>query len=277
MWKIQKSKQAAIGAPRETGQIPARKKPVWFYIECLLLVIGLALLAFYSVARIESILGSRAAVKRFEDLRSSSISERRNIGDEHAVNEINFLKPAGDAGSSEVDFRLWDKRRVESYKETSAGRFNAPLALLRIPKINLEVPLLDGTDDLTLNHAVGRIAGTARPGERGNIGIAGHRDGFFRGLKNVRAGDAIELDSSHGTETYIIGEIKIVSPADVGVLRPRPVPSLTLVTCYPFYFLGSAPQRYIVTAFLSPEIKSGSDTFETPSAISKMQFKKEKQ
>jgi len=126
-----------------------------------------------------------------------------------------------------------------------------PIALLRIPKIRLEVPVLEGTDDLTMDRAVGFIASTARPGEEGNIGISGHRDGFFRGLKDIREGDGIELVSARGTDTYTIDRIVVVKPTDVSVLAPRQRPSITLVTCYPFYIAGSAPKRYIVQASMN--------------------------
>jgi sortase A len=102
-----------------------------------------------------------------------------------------------------------------------------------------------------MDRAVGFIAGTARPGENGNIGISGHRDGFFRGLKDIREGDGIELVTATGTDTYTIDSIVLVKPADVSVLAPRPRPSITLVTCYPFYFVGSAPKRYIVQASMN--------------------------
>jgi sortase A len=150
-----------------------------------------------------------------------------------------------------VDFSLWDERRIQAYNESLRKDFGVTLAVLKIPKIRLEAPVLDGTDDLTLNRGLGRISGTARPGMRGNIGIAGHRDGFFRGLKDVGVGDTIELKTPNGTATYVIDQIKIVAPDDVSVLRPRSVPSVTLVTCYPFYFIGSAPRRYIVAASLT--------------------------
>jgi sortase A len=88
------------------------------------------------------------------------------------------------------------------------------------------------------------------PGEDGNVGIAGHRDGFFRGLKDLRVGDSIELVTQTKTNTYIIDRLVIVDPSDVKVLARRPRTSVTLVTCYPFYFVGSAPQRYIVQASL---------------------------
>ena len=92
------------------------------------------------------------------------------------------------------------------------------------------------------------IEGTALPGTDGNSGIAGHRDGFFRGLKDIAARDAIELETIEGKQMYRVERTWIVEPADVSVLDPTPVRSLTLVTCYPFYFVGSAPQRFIVRA-----------------------------
>jgi sortase A len=120
--------------------------------------------------------------------------------------------------------------------------------VLRVPKIHLEAPVLDGTDDLTLNRGLGHIVNTAKPGEIGNLGIAGHRDGFFRGLKDLGVGDRLDLSLPNRTDTYVVDSVKIVDPRDVSVLEPTSEPSLTLVTCYPFYFVGSAPQRYIVHA-----------------------------
>ena len=120
--------------------------------------------------------------------------------------------------------------------------------MLRIPKIRLEVPVLPGTDDRTLDRGAGHIDDTPPPGAAGNSGIAGHRDGFFRGLEDIAAGDAIELDTLQGKQVYRIERTWVVEPEDVSVLDPTPTPALTLVTCYPFYFVGSAPQRFIVRA-----------------------------
>ena len=108
--------------------------------------------------------------------------------------------------------------------------------------------MLPGTDDFTLNRAVGHIEDTAMPGTDGNSGIAGHRDGFFRGLKDVGPGDAIELETLRGKEVYHVERVWVVYPEDVSVLDATPTRSLTLVTCYPFYHVGPAPQRYIVRA-----------------------------
>ena len=154
---------------------------------------------------------------------------------------------------AKVDFSLWSSGRIRAYRRSLAHDFAPPIALLKIPKIGLLVPVFDGTDDLILNRGVGRIAGTAQPGAPGNLGIAGHRDGFFRGLKSVSRGDKIEVVRRHSTEVYVVDNIRIVSPKDVSVLAPRGVPSLTLVTCYPFYYIGSAPKRFVVEASLHGE------------------------
>ena len=244
MWNGRKSVCGQVGSPG-AGQSPERKRTIWLWTERLSFAAGLVLLVVYSVCRFESILKSRAALRKFAALNAAGGASIRSAGED--LNAPLELDPP------KVDFSQWDKQRVEAYKESLAKRFGPPLGVLRISKIHLEVPILDGTDDLTLNHAVGLIAGTTRPGERGNIGIAGHRDGFFRGLKDVVVGDVIELKTLKGTDTYVVDQVQIVAPADVEVLQPRPVPSLTLVTCYPFYFIGSAPQRYIVTASLARE------------------------
>src|SRR6476620_1044302 len=141
-------------------------------IELFSLVTGLTLLAVWGGARIHHSVSSRIAIKKFEaeqarssDIRSTSVTEP--------------------ASGTRVDFTLWSVKRVEAYKDSLVKKVDRPLAVLRIPKIHLEVPLYNDTDDLTLNRGVGRILGTSQVGEAGNLGIAGHRDGFFRGLKDL--------------------------------------------------------------------------------------------
>lgn len=210
------------------------------WAELALLVIGVALLAFWGSARVESIIRSRVAVGEFNALTvppSVSVDSTRG--------------PGGASGIAETISIPSDGKKTHAQIESSTEWANVPLAVLRIPKIRLEVPVLEGTDRLTLNHAVGRIPGTAGIGEAGNIGIAGHRDGFFRGLKDVTVGDAVELKTRTGTVAYKVDQVSIVASEDVSVLNPKAERSLTLVTCYPFYFVGRAPQRYIVSA--SPE------------------------
>jgi len=202
-------------------------------IERGLLALGTMLLAVYVAARIHGAVLSRLTVQSFEaSARTSLISEKLDRN----------------RGPFRVNFNLWSEPRIEAYKQSLAQHFLPALAVLRVSKIQLEAPVLDGTDDLTLNRGAGWIRGTARPGEEGNVGIAGHRDGFFRGLKDLKMGDTIDLVTRARTDAYVVDEIRVVSPADVSVLQPRSKPSLTLVTCYPFYFVGSAPQRYIVHA-----------------------------
>ena len=201
-------------------------------VEGGLLVLGLLLLVVFAVAHIHRFIMFRAEMVKFE---ATQVEDREE----------------GAAGIEAMDHTVspWGNQGTKSY-HANMGRPVELLAVLRIPTLQLEVPVLDGTDKVTLNRGVGRIAGTSLPGQGGNIGIAGHRDGFFRKLKDIRTGDAIELATISGTDVFVVDQIRITSPGDVSVLRPRAKRSLTLVTCYPFYFVGPAPSRYIVEASL---------------------------
>ena len=141
----------------------------------------------------------------------------------------------------------WSAARVRKYREVLSRPVRA-LGRLVIPDAEVSVMVLDGTDETTLDRAVGHIEGTARPGESGNVGIAGHRDGFFRGLRHLERGDPMSLETLSGVGRYEVVEVQIVAPERVEVLAPSDEPALTLVTCYPFYFLGEAPKRYVVRA-----------------------------
>ena len=146
-----------------------------------------------------------------------------------------------------VDMTTWSRARVDRYRE-SLRESLAPQAVLRIPSVKLVVPVFEGTRELNLNRGAGRIEGTARIGEAGNVGIAAHRDGFFRALKDVRVGDTLLLERVTATRTYRVVSMTIVDPSEVSVLAPTTTESVTLVTCYPFYYVGSAPRRFIVRA-----------------------------
>jgi sortase A len=145
------------------------------------------------------------------------------------------------------DTSSWSKARVEHYQQVATVPVTA-LARLEVPDASVSVMVLPGTDEVTLNRAVGHIEGTPLPGAPGNVGIAGHRDGFFRGLRNVEAGDRLTMTTLDGVAHYEVESIDIVDPQAVEVLDPTPYDALTLVTCYPFYYVGDAPQRYIVRA-----------------------------
>jgi sortase A len=148
------------------------------------------------------------------------------------------------------DQQDWSEGRKREYIESRAAEIGAPSGLIKIPSLELTVPIFRGTSDLVLNRGAGWIEGTAELGSSGNVGVAAHRDGFFRGLKDIKEGDAIEIATIDGSMRYQANEIMIVDPEDVHVLEPTSDPAITLVTCYPFYFVGSAPQRYIVRGVL---------------------------
>jgi sortase A len=121
-----------------------------------------------------------------------------------------------------------------------------------IPRLALSVIVMEGTSSKTLRRAAGHISGTALPGQPGNVGISGHRDTFFRPLRNIEANDTITVTTMAGEYRYRVRSTRIVEPDDVTVLAPSDDPgdneTLTLVTCYPFYFVGPAPKRFIVRA-----------------------------
>jgi sortase A len=127
---------------------------------------------------------------------------------------------------------------------------------VEIPKIGLSVMVADGIDWKTLRRAVGHVPGTAFPGEAGNAAIAAHRDTFFRGLGGVSPGDSIIVNTRRGAFHYVVESTEIVKPNDVRVLRPSTSPKLTLITCYPFHFIGPAPKRFIVHATMPDEFPS---------------------
>jgi len=122
------------------------------------------------------------------------------------------------------------------------------LGVIEIPRVGVSVAVLQGTSSRTLRRGAGHIEGTPLPGEPGNSGIAGHRDTFFRELKDVRKNDEIEFQTAAGLFRYQVDWVKVVAPGDTSVLTPSTESALTLVTCYPFYFVGPAPNRFVVRA-----------------------------
>jgi sortase A len=119
---------------------------------------------------------------------------------------------------------------------------------LEIPRLGLSVMLMEGDDTKTLRRAVGHIPGTALPGRPGNVALSGHRDTFFRPLRNIREGDIVVVTTLEGEFRYSVMSTQVVSPDDVAVLNVSRAEILTLVTCHPFYFVGPAPDRFVVRA-----------------------------
>jgi sortase A len=128
-----------------------------------------------------------------------------------------------------------------------------PLGRVEIPSIDLSAIVVEGVDARTLRRAVGHIPGTALPGTAGNVGLSGHRDTFFHRLGKVHQGDAIWLTTRGGRYQYVVESTRIVQPDERIVLNNVGRPALTLVTCYPFYYVGPAPRRYVVHASLFKE------------------------
>jgi sortase A len=167
------------------------------------------------------------------------------------------LRAASNAGAP--DKSLSAPERLAVWPASLLESAPAPLAVLRIARIGLELPVLPGTNARILDRAVGSIEGTAPPGTGGNVGIAGHRDSHFRGLKDIHAGDLIEIDTPLESSSYRVERMWVVDPTEVSVLAPTPGPALTLVTCYPFDFIGSAPRRFIVRALPATRGRIASD------------------
>jgi sortase A len=138
---------------------------------------------------------------------------------------------------------------------------------LGIPRLKVRAMVREGTNERTLSLALGHIPSTALPGQKGNIGIAGHRDTLFRSLRNVAANDEITFETPGATYVYRVKTTQIVKPEDVQVLNPGPTRELTLVTCYPFEYVGSAPDRYIVKAQLISENAGNNEIHDEPHRV----------
>lgn len=200
----------------------------------LLLALGLAMLTVYSLAMVDRGVFSRLGLWAFAAARETD----------------QFATTDASSTADGVSFTLWSPKRIQAYKTSLLTKLDRPVAVLTIPRLLLTVPIFEGTDDITLNRGLGRIGGTGQLGGDGNVGIAGHRDGFFRVLKDIAQGDPIEITTSQGQDLYVVDQIDIVDPANVSVLQSREYAEITLITCYPFYYVGDAPRRYVVHASL---------------------------
>jgi sortase A len=198
--------------------------------ELLLWILGTALLAFYVGASHWGEHQRRTALASFAAVQEAAPVERSRDAQ---------------AGMQTAEVVL---ASLPSIAHAGAAAQDGVIAVLRIPGIGLEVPVYPGTTEPVLRRGAGLVEGTAFPGSTGNVGIAAHRDTHFRGLKDVAIGDLVELVTLDETRVYRISMLEIVEPRDVHVLDDTGEPALTLVTCYPFYFVGNAPQRYIVRA-----------------------------
>jgi sortase A len=138
---------------------------------------------------------------------------------------------------------------VEQVRRPPVGKGDV-LGRLEISRIGMSVIIAEGVDGKTLRRAVGHIPGTAYPGDVGNVGLSGHRDTYFRPLKDIRQGDEVTVTTAERTYRYRVDSLKVVADDDMSVLNESSESFLTLVTCYPFYYVGPAPKRFIVRAHL---------------------------
>ena len=259
--------------------------PVLRLLERCLLVAGLACLMVYGAARVNA----RATQDRAtRDLAAQAqvVAETREASGALAIPapaagptcpsdvQRSVARIEGSAWRDGIlsvpapNMTTWDPGRRECHERAIAKVDpDSALARLDIPSIKLSVIVLPGVDALCLNGGVGHIPGTPPPGEPGNVGIAGHRDGFFRGLEKIAAGDVIRLTTPRGSFEYRVQWTRIVEPRDVEVLADAGDDAMTLVTCYPFRILGSAPKRFIVRAGCAgtrPDGPRGPETQATP-------------
>lgn len=190
---------------------PARQPKVLRWIQRLLFITGILLLGYVGFTLLET--------------RLYQVSAKRSL-----ENEIRA-----------------EKERPQAQSKPPVRKGDV-LGRLDIPRLGMSVAVLQGTSSRVLRLGIGHIAGTPLPGEDGNIGIAGHRDTFFRGLKDIRKNDEIQLQTASGLSRYAVDWAKVVVNDDQSVLAPSNESALTLVTCYPFYFVGPAPKRFVVRA-----------------------------
>jgi sortase A len=185
---------------------------VFRWLERLLMIVGVACLAWVATTWIEA--------ERFQR------AERRVLDDSARV-------PA-------------HTTRTPTTREQRDD--TGPIGRLDIPRLGVSVVVMPGDDDATLSRAVGHLSDTPLPWDGGNTALAGHRDTFFRPLERIKAGDDVYLDTSRGRFHYRVRRTIVVKPEDLWVLDPSANATLTLITCFPFHYIGSAPQRFVVQA-----------------------------
>jgi len=142
----------------------------------------------------------------------------------------------------------FENLKVSSNQEPLRAAQGDIIGELEVPRLGLQTIVVQGDSSKILRHAVGHIVETAMPGDQGNVTLAGHRDTFFRPLRNIRRGDTVTLKTLEGTFQYQVESTTVVPPNDLQVLQPSAERTLTLITCFPFYYIGPAPDRFIVLA-----------------------------
>lgn len=224
--------------------IKQRRSPL-LWLEYLFLLVGLAGIDYYVWVQVDSNVSQMYADWKFErSLHGENSSVPEFMVDEHGFRRI-FGFGSAPSGSMPAP---------PAQNEGGAQAFAPQLkpydviGRIEIPRLKVRVMIREGDDEATLRDAVGHIPSTALPGQIGNVALAAHRDTYFRPLRNIRKNDRIVVSTLHGAYEYLVQTTQIVSPSDVSVLKASAPHELTLVTCYPFYYIGSAPRRFVVHA-----------------------------
>jgi LPXTG-site transpeptidase (sortase) family protein len=222
--------------------------------EMLSYTAGVLATGFFVVQLAQGEVKRQGGIAEFEALAQAS-QEQPILAVAEASEASSAAQAVPDAGfadpdSIQPDTTLWAPGRIADYQASLSADLPPVLGVLEIPTVGLKVPVYQTASDLTMDRGAGIINGMSYPHEPGNIGISGHRDGYFRVLKDVKPGDTLELQTLEGPKTFTIDKTQVVEITDTHLLQDTRDQTLTLVTCYPFYFVGHAPQRFIVTASL---------------------------
>lgn len=223
------------------------KTALWF-CELAFITLGVVLLAVYGFFRMHGWFFQAYDSWSFDQV--LKVKDRTYEADASRLPGSQPNMPKLEIEPETTNYRDWAPARALAHEKSLKRQLRGIVGRLLIPALDLNVMVLEGTDPWTLNRAVGHIERTALPGSAGNVGISAHRDGYFRNLGRIARGDEISILTPEKTYTYAVESTHIVDPRDIEVLAPSDQPVLTLVTCFPFYFVGEAPQRFVVKAQL---------------------------
>lgn len=222
-------------------------------VELLLLTIGICCLGWFGWNWFATEIDQRwASYELDRQIQSRHSLVEKSIRESISRRATEDSQRSDTTGSSrQAETAETEEKQPKSEPGTRRARYlerGDIIGRVEIPRLNLKAVVRYGVDDTTLKRAVGFIPGTALPGQPGNVGVAAHRDTHFRNLRGVTKGDIIRFTTRFGAHEYKVESLSIVLPKDTEVLHPTSEPSLTLVTCYPFDYVGSAPKRFIVRA-----------------------------
>jgi sortase A len=234
----------------------AAGKRIW--LARLLTVLGIACLGYYGYIAVSAAVFHREQLHRLEALRANQVSARTRPEPFAAARaELPAFSPDTTTG-------------IRPAANDSQTLEDGVVGLLEIPRLGITTPVVSGDDDEALEIAVGHLPDTPLPWEPGNSAVAAHRDGIFRPLENVRKGDRVIVRTTRGDFEYQVQNTQIVPPTDLSVLEPLGDDALTLITCYPFNYIGSAPKRFIVHAIRTAGPMTGDDGLLRSRSLSTM-------